>query len=148
MALVDRLCSELGAQPVVARTVLTWEELRCAQSDGISIGAHTQTHPVLTNVSLEQARAEISGAQADIKRHIGRSYPVFCYPNGNHNRDIVAMLKGMNFAVGMTTSKGHNTLRRVDPLRLHRQNISRKCSMPVFRLRLSTVGGYLDRWRS
>jgi len=148
MALVDRVCGELNATPIITHSVLRWQELQGAIADGITVAAHTQTHPVLSNVSLEHARAEIAGSQADIQREIGRTFPVFCYPNGNHSPDIVALLKQMNFTVGLTTCNGHNALRRADPLRLNRQHISKKWSLPVFRLRLSKLGGYLELWRS
>lgn len=148
MTVVDDVCDELNAKTIITHSVLRWEELRAATADGIAVAAHTRTHPVLVNVSLDQARAEIAGSQTDIAREIGRTFPVFCYPNGDHSPEIVALLKELNFTIAVTTCNGQNTLTRADLLRLNRQNIYRNSSMPVFRVRLSRVGAYIDQWRS
>jgi peptidoglycan/xylan/chitin deacetylase (PgdA/CDA1 family) len=148
MALVDRVCDEMHVSPVNTHSVLGWQELKAAMKDGIAVAAHTRTHPILTNLSLDQARDEIAGSQADIQRELGTTFPVFCYPNGNHSPEVVALLAQMKFTIGVTTRNGQNTLTQGDFLRLNRQNIYRNSSLPVFRLRLSRVGGLLERWRS
>ena len=148
MRLVDAICAEAGARDAAPASVLSWQELREAGAHGVTVAAHTRTHPILTNVPLEQARAEIAGSLVDVERETGAAAPAFCYPNGNENEAVVRAVREAGVAVAFTTSNGHNDLARAHPLRLSRQNIYRNSSLPVFRARLSAMGGYLDAWRS
>lgn len=46
------------------------------------IGAHTMTHPVLTDISLDQARIEIEDSKKWLEDVIGTEVTAFCYPKG------------------------------------------------------------------
>jgi peptidoglycan/xylan/chitin deacetylase (PgdA/CDA1 family) len=75
-----------GAQP--SRAEKRWRllnaiELRQLADAGMTIGAHTRTHPVLSAASYEEARREISDAKAEIESTIGRSVWALAYPFGN-----------------------------------------------------------------
>ncbi len=71
MAWVERTCAELGA-PRAAHNVLGWDALRRLAHEGVTLGAHTQTHPLMNRVSAEQACAEAVGSLRDIEREIGK----------------------------------------------------------------------------
>jgi peptidoglycan/xylan/chitin deacetylase (PgdA/CDA1 family) len=147
MALVDTVCTTLGAEPLCQRSVLTWEELRQLAREGVTLGAHTQTHPIMTQLLPQQIRQEIIGSQQDLHREIGQTLPIFCYPSGHHDDVVLRVLKDEGFVLAFTTLDGQNDLRTADLLRLRRTNITRRTSLPIFRLRLSRIGTYLDMWR-
>lgn len=144
---VDEICDQLQSKVLVQKSVMSWQELRQLAKAGITIGAHTRTHPYLICLSATEAKEEIVGSQADLQREIGEVLPVFCYPNGDHNDAIVNLLKQANFKLAFTTLSGQNELNNADLLRLNRQNLTRKTTLPVFQLRLLRIGGHLDRWR-
>lgn len=146
-ATLDEICDQLESKPLAYKSVLDWDELRELAKAGVTLAAHTRTHPLLTRVSPEQAHAEIVGSRQDLQREIGSALPVFCYPNGHHNDTVVNILKQAGFVAALTTLSGQNDLNTMDPLRLQRQAIYKKTSLPVFRLRLLRVGAYLDVWR-
>lgn len=148
MALLCAIEEQLGVKRLVRKSVLSWSELKAFGKDGLSISAHTYTHPILTNLPLAEAHVEIMQSQMDIKREIGQTFPVFCYPNGCHNQGIVDLLKQEGFTVAFTTYNGQNNLQQVNPLRLNRQSIYKKSTLPIFGFRLSALGGYLETWRS
>ncbi len=147
MLLVDQICEALHSQPTSQKSVLTWDELRQLDKQGVTLGAHTRTHPILTNLSAAQAREEMVGSQQDLQREIGHALPVFCYPNGSHNDATTQILAEAGFVAAFITLTGQNDLRVADPLRLNRQNITPKTSLTIFRLRLLRLGAYVDRWR-
>ena len=41
------------------KNYMNWDEIRKVKSEGVVIGAHTDTHPHLPNLSLEQIKSEI-----------------------------------------------------------------------------------------
>jgi peptidoglycan/xylan/chitin deacetylase (PgdA/CDA1 family) len=59
-------------------------ELRRA---GMDIGAHTVSHPILTRISAELARREISDSRDALEALIGESVSLFAYPNGKPRVD-------------------------------------------------------------
>ncbi len=58
-------------------------ELRQLADAGMSIGAHTLSHPVLSLCSEEEARREIQESKINLERTLGRSVWAFAYPFGN-----------------------------------------------------------------
>jgi len=61
-------------------------------SQGHELGAHTLTHPTLTDIDDTQAREEIIGSKSWLEDVIGKSVTSFCYPKGIYtaiHRDIV-----------------------------------------------------------
>jgi peptidoglycan/xylan/chitin deacetylase (PgdA/CDA1 family) len=147
MAAVDAICDELKVQPTNRKSILDWDELRRLASDGVTLGPHTQTHPLLTKMSVDDALLEITGSYEDLTTEIGEALPIFCYPDGDYNEATIGILKQENFTLAFTTVHGQNDLEVADPLRLQRTNITRRITPSVFRLHLSWIGGFIDRWR-
>lgn len=58
-------------------------ELRQLAEAGMSIGAHTTSHPVLSLCAESEARREIQQSKIDLERALGRPVWAFAYPFGN-----------------------------------------------------------------
>jgi peptidoglycan/xylan/chitin deacetylase (PgdA/CDA1 family) len=62
---------------------LQWSELRDLAAEGLDIGAHTATHPILSRLEHgEDLEAEILGSKLRIEEATGATVRHFCYPNG------------------------------------------------------------------
>jgi peptidoglycan/xylan/chitin deacetylase (PgdA/CDA1 family) len=62
---------------------LRMPELRQLADAGMTIGAHTLTHPALSEQSPELARQEISSCRENLERILGRPVWAFAYPFGD-----------------------------------------------------------------
>src|SRR6516162_2968802 len=80
-----------------------WKQLRELARDGLTLGSHTRTHPVMTQVTRAQMREEVQGSLEDLKREIGACLPIFCYPNGNYNDTVVSVLRDQGIRLAFTT---------------------------------------------
>ncbi|MDZ7267833.1 MAG: glycosyltransferase [candidate division KSB1 bacterium] len=147
MAFVEQICRRLLPPCEMPASVLSWQQLRQLAAEGVTLGAHTVNHPVMTQITPEQAHREIIQAQADLQREIGTTLPIFCYPSGGHDEAVVALLRAAGFRLAFTTADGHNDLRVVDPLRLRRTNLTPRTTPALFRLRLKPWVSRLDAWR-
>jgi len=147
MRLVKRICSELGVNDGGSSNILRWHELRALSNDGVTLGAHTRTHPMLDQVSPEKAREEIGGSLGDLQREIGNVLPIFAYPAGAYNHRVVDLLKKEGVELAVTCRDGHNRISSVDPLRLGRTNITMRTSPAIFALRLVNLFTCVDQWR-
>ena len=144
---VGEVCARLDGQVAPRKSVLSWNELRELQREGVTMGAHTVTHPIMTQLATEQVRVEITESQRELQRELGKTLPIFCYPSGGHDDAVVALLREEGFQLAFTTLDGQNDLRRVDPLRLRRTNITRRTSPALLRVRLMRWATYVDAWR-
>lgn len=147
MALVDEVCERLRAPKVVRKSVMGWDELRQLTRAGVALGAHTDTHPVMTRLPAAAIETEIRTSLAKLQQETGQALPVFCYPSGGHSTEVVTILRRLGIKLGFTCRDGHNDLHSVDPLKLRRTDITRRTTPALFRLRLARWMTYVDGWR-
>lgn len=86
--------------------MLDVDQLRAlGRTNGVEIGAHTHTHPILTCLSPEEAYEDITIGRQTLESHLDTPVRLFAYPNGrprkDYNADHVEMVKrcGFDFAV-------------------------------------------------
>lgn len=72
---------------------LTWNQISEMRAAGFDIGAHTRTHPVLSEMDEPEARDEIHRSRAAIEDHLGEAVPSFAYPFGKPREHISAMTR-------------------------------------------------------
>ncbi|WP_046868954.1 polysaccharide deacetylase family protein [Microvirga massiliensis] len=100
-----------GGANAVWEHCLSWDELRALGEDSsVTVGAHTLSHPVLANESLNSSRREIAQSRLVIEQHLRRPVRHFAYPFGDRSavgpREFeVTMAAGYSTAV--TTRPGH-----------------------------------------
>jgi peptidoglycan/xylan/chitin deacetylase (PgdA/CDA1 family) len=147
MRLIEEICSQLREPNCAPVSTLGWDELQQLARQGVTLGAHTQTHPILTQLTLEEALAEIAGAQQDLLTHVGAALPIFCYPAGRHNESVARILREQGIVLGFTTNSGQNDLASYDLLRLRRTDITPRTTLPLFWVRLLSIGNNIDGLR-
>jgi len=107
------------------RDMLDWQDIRRLDSNGISIGAHTCNHVLLSRVDDDTASREILGSHARIAAETGAAPRHFAYPNGGAadftERDV-QLVREAGFATAATSIEGINRP-GVDPFRLLRHNV-------------------------
>jgi peptidoglycan/xylan/chitin deacetylase (PgdA/CDA1 family) len=63
--------------------LMSWTMLREAVATGlIEIGSHTDTHTILSQLSLEECSTELTESKKNIELRINNTVDCFCYPNG------------------------------------------------------------------
>ncbi|HEX3081998.1 MAG TPA: glycosyltransferase, partial [Candidatus Saccharimonadia bacterium] len=74
-------------------------------ADDFEIGAHTVTHPRLTQVPLAEAEAEIRESKHQLERMVGKPITTFCYPGGAYNADHVRITQAAGYSYARTTDR-------------------------------------------
>lgn len=82
---------------------LSWDEVLDMSKKGISFGAHTVTHPILTRLPIVDVRGEITRSKKEIEERLGVPCNLFAYPNGEFNAEIIEILKENGFTGAVTT---------------------------------------------
>ncbi len=107
------LRSQLGIsgadQPTADPPILSWNELRrLAGSPLITIGAHTVTHPILTQLEGEEVRSEITESCRRIAEELQRPVKVFAYPDGAYNSTTQTVVREAGLVACAATGEGFN----------------------------------------
>lgn len=143
IALVDKLCSKLDV-PRPKNSVLGWDALRQLMREGVTLGAHTRTHPLTTRISTEQIKTEVLGSLYDLDRFTGSTPQVFAYPSGAVNKEVMEILKNAGFLLAFTSGRGINDLRHIQPFMVRRINVGRRTTLPVLRAQLLPWTRYIN----
>lgn len=83
------------------RKMLSWRQVRELSEKGVEIGAHTLTHPDLTQLTHRQAQNEIVAGKQMLEDRLGVPVTSFAYPFGRYNRNAYEIVR-KNFACACT----------------------------------------------
>lgn len=72
----------VDAEPQEPFAPVSWSELREMKSEGLDIGSHSDTHPILSDLSDEELIIELEYSKQRISEEIGIPPTGICYPNG------------------------------------------------------------------
>ena len=119
-------------------TMLRWNEIRAMHEAGIAFGAHTLTHPDLTQLDDAQIERELRDSQAIIADALGADITTFAYPFGRYDTRTRA-IAARYFAcacsdkLGLANTRSDlYTLERVDAYYLRDAWISNLVTSDVF----------------
>ncbi len=126
--------------PPLAGAVLGWNDLRGLARDGVTLGAHTRTHPFLDRLLLPEAEEEVFGSLQDLEREVGRGIPLFAYPDGRYDPELVEALRRSRFALAFTTRKGTNLVPSQERLTMRRIPVGPRDDVLALRAKLIASG--------
>lgn len=111
-----KLCHvEFPSEPPAARSALNWDELRALAAEGVEIGCHTETHPILSKLSnVADLQREIRGAKENMEQKLRFAVRHFCYPNGlpeDIGKEAIRTVREAGYASAVTCTWGLNTVR-------------------------------------
>ena len=109
------LCGiEIPPDPPADRAAMNWDELRAVGSEGVEIGCHTDSHPILSRlVSPLDLDREIRGAGHLIQERLRIPVRHFCYPNGRAidiGEAAIRCVRQAGYASAVTCTWGLNTI--------------------------------------
>jgi peptidoglycan/xylan/chitin deacetylase (PgdA/CDA1 family)/GT2 family glycosyltransferase len=135
------------AQGIGTLKIMDEGQIRHWARNGIEFGAHSRTHPNLTELFLEERQAEIAGSKNDLSSLLGSQVVAFAYPFGEHD-DLTRSVVREHFDLGFSSEEGINYL-RTDPFLLRRTYIGPDHSIPEFAL-LVRWGSLkrINKWRA
>jgi glycosyltransferase involved in cell wall biosynthesis/peptidoglycan/xylan/chitin deacetylase (PgdA/CDA1 family) len=98
------------AGELAERPIGGWEELRMALSKGITVGAHTRTHPDLTGLPEDAVWEEIEGSRRVLEDELGISVETFAYPFGETSPEVEALVRRAGFTGAVGIQEGLNSV--------------------------------------
>jgi peptidoglycan/xylan/chitin deacetylase (PgdA/CDA1 family) len=102
---VDDILTAVSPAPYVHHDpiFLSASEIREMQAGGISFGAHSRTHPLLTWLDSDELREELSGSKQSIEALTGKGPCWFAYPDGTFTEREQHAVEELGFAGAVQT---------------------------------------------
>ena len=102
--------AEAAASNLPHALMMRSDQVKALRRAGMTIGAHTVSHPILLKLSTEAARREIDQSRQFLEGLLGEPIRHFAYPNGVPGRDqsdaTAAIVRGLGFDSAVTTGWG------------------------------------------
>jgi peptidoglycan/xylan/chitin deacetylase (PgdA/CDA1 family) len=116
------IAGKVGSEPP-ARPMMAASEIRDLASMGMSVGAHSVSHPILGRLPDDAARREIVDSKRQLEEILRAPVRTFAYPNGRPLTDYdhrhVAMVRDAGFTATVSTAWGA-AVRGADPHQIPR----------------------------
>ena len=104
------------------RALSAAEVARLADGGLVEVGAHTVTHPVLSQLAVEQQQLEIRQSKGALEEMVGRPVTSFSYPYGSrshYSADTVRLVREAGFQCACSNFEGR-VRKGADPYQLPR----------------------------
>jgi peptidoglycan/xylan/chitin deacetylase (PgdA/CDA1 family) len=121
----------------VQKPLMTTVQIRAWHAGGMEVGAHTRSHPHLTQCNEARLHDEIAGSKADLEDQLGAPVTQFCYPYGDMNDRVADITRAAGYAAATTTQRGRAVI-GTDLWRLPRVQVARHHVLPQFAMRAFT----------
>jgi peptidoglycan/xylan/chitin deacetylase (PgdA/CDA1 family) len=128
-------------QDELRERMLTWEQVRAMQRGGVSFGAHTMTHPVISRLSRAEMEWEILESKRLLEERLDAPVRHFAFPFGKQEEcgeAALAILAKGGFKSAATTEWGVNSP-GTHPFYLRRVQIGEQTSLAMFALQLNRL---------
>ena len=126
--------------------MMTSAQVRELAALGHEIGAHTTSHPKLTKVPIETARAEVEDSKRFLEDLLGSEIVSFAYPKGDCNEAVKTLVGSLGFWMAVTIREGLVS-ESPDWLALPRVWISGSLSIAAFEAKMSPATRWYGRLR-
>jgi peptidoglycan/xylan/chitin deacetylase (PgdA/CDA1 family) len=87
-------------------TFMDWEQAREMSALGVSFGAHSVTHRIMTTLTPDEVEEEVVGSRTVLARELDGEVSAFSYPNGDWRPDIADVVRRERFRVAFSTERG------------------------------------------
>ncbi len=126
----------------VRKPLMNDEQVRTWHTAGMEVGAHSRTHPRLSNCNDAELQNEIAGSKADLEALTESAVTQFCYPYGDLDERVSNAVQQAGFDAATTTRRGRVRVGD-NPLLFRRILVSGSTFPHLFLLKLLT--GYEDK---
>lgn len=121
---------------------LSWDEVREMHNNGVYMGAHTMSHPILTRISLDEVEQELRGSRERIETELNSPVSSLAYPNGqipDFNSDIERVTQDIGYSTAFSLVNGFPSLQelRDNPFAIRRIFIGQKDTFDRFVMKVS-----------
>jgi peptidoglycan/xylan/chitin deacetylase (PgdA/CDA1 family) len=105
----------------------------------VTFGSHSGSHRIMTQIPLSEVKTELIDSRKTMLEQGIKPVPVFCYPNGNFDRDIQELVRENGYLAAVGCEVGLERDRPSDLFALKRISLHEDstASVPLLAFALS-----------
>jgi peptidoglycan/xylan/chitin deacetylase (PgdA/CDA1 family) len=138
--IIDRLSRALHMDLPTHRVLLNWDEVREMAGKGVTFGSHSSSHRIMTQIPLSDVKTELIDSMKTMLEQGIKPIPVFCYPNGNCDRNIQELVRESGYLAAVGCEVGLEPDKPNDLFALKRISVHEDSSASVSLLGLTLSG--------
>lgn len=136
----------LDNYPPLIQTQLSTEDLYYMQENGMFIGNHTHSHPMLDNCTETEIQNELNSSKILFNEWNIKGFEVFAYPNGNWNPLSEKLLKRNGVKLAFLFDHKLNSS-KISPLRISRISTNANMSLAELKVKVSGLHSLISHYR-
>jgi peptidoglycan/xylan/chitin deacetylase (PgdA/CDA1 family) len=108
---IGDLRKQISDTEVPTNIMLNWDEVRTMYKEGVYIGSHTTSHPLLAKMNSEtEIRDELNLSANDIQKELGYRPVTISYPMGSYNEKVKLVAKETGYKFGLAVDESKHDL--------------------------------------
>lgn len=116
-------CASGGLQRSAERLFMDWSQAEAMVRQGMVVGCHTHTHPILSRLDEDGQRAELALSKSRLEQRLGIVCNALAYPVGSptaFNETTKRIAREIGFRCAFSYTGGTNATATLDPFHVHR----------------------------
>ena len=132
-----------GSAPIEIKRLslpMTWDQLRELHENGISIGSHTVSHPVLTMLEPQQLEFELAESREILENQLQNEVNAIAYPVGqpeSYSTEVIEGSKRSGYKLGFTYVDRMNRQTDLNRYSVHRLHVDFNTPHELFMSKIS-----------
>jgi peptidoglycan/xylan/chitin deacetylase (PgdA/CDA1 family) len=148
MHLYNQVITSLNDVQAPDHLMMNWKELSEIKNEGIEIGSHTKSHPLLNKLEEEsEIIHELQESGMLIKKHLGNFPLTISYPIGGYNATVKKLAAQSGYKIGVAVNQHPYDPSLQDVFEIPRIELYNE-SMFKTRLRISGIVSMLNKLRN
>jgi len=136
--ILGRLIKKHNYQSKLDETLSIEEVKEMLNSQLVSFGSHSLSHPCLNRMDIKSAKKEIVGSKKELEKLFSVSFAHFAYPNGDYTPEHIGVVRRAGYKTAVTTKPGVNDFKGGNNLLgLRRIEIGPHNDVPILATKIS-----------
>jgi len=145
---VNGSANPFGWKPEDDRNDLSWDDIRrLMKNEKIEIGSHTLTHPILPEISPDEAETELKISYQNLLAKIDSKSVAIAYPHGQASEEVIKIAETAGYSCGLTNADAGNDF-KTNLFKLNRTVINSDDYLPMFAARVAGITWRFSRLKN
>jgi len=128
--------------------MMSWEDVKTLHGAGMSIGAHSHTHRILSGLDKASQQQEIRSSKRFLENHLTSQVDFLAFPDGRReafNSETMREAQDAGFRAAFSFYGGTNLAGNIRPFDVRRSSIPRTTSAARLRIECARMGSVFSR---
>ncbi|CAN5336656.1 polysaccharide deacetylase family protein [soil metagenome] len=145
--LYETVISALNDVTIPDGLIMNWNELKQIKAEGIEIGSHSVSHPLLAKIeTIAELTNELINSGQTIEKNLGHFPITISYPIGSYNEQVKKIASENGYKIGLAVNQISYQSKLHDQFEIPRIELYNESFFKT-KLRISGIVQTINNWR-